>query len=93
MEKKKIRSKSFSEEAEINKNFCATCHLTSGEGIPTPSLLSIEYNPPSEKRIATIKEVKYGLKGNINVKYDRPMPPMSLKDEEVKKCVELLFYA
>ncbi|WP_424494444.1 c-type cytochrome [Salinimicrobium sp. GXAS 041] len=89
-------SESFPEGADIYNNFCATCHLASGEGIPNAFPPINKSNWLKEKRAATIKAVKYGLNGNIEVngvEYNSLMPSMELTDEEVKNVLNYIFYA
>ena len=89
-------SESFSRGAKIYNNFCATGHLSSGEGIPNAFPPINNSNWLTEKRTATIRAVKYGLKGPIEVngvEYNSLMPAMGLTDEEVKDVLNYIFYA
>jgi mono/diheme cytochrome c family protein len=71
---------------EVYIDFCIQCHLGNGKG--TSNLI-----PPldgsnwlKDKRKESIYAVKFGQKGIIYVngkKYNRPMPPMGLTDQEV----------
>lgn len=71
---------------EIYNNFCASCHLGNGEGIAGtfPPLNNSDWL--TEKRVASIKAVKSGIHGPIEVngvEYDNLMPDLGLTDEEV----------
>ena len=77
---------SISRGAELYSNFCASCHLASGEGImgTFPPLAKSDWI--IEKREETIHTVKFGRSGPIEVngnEYDNLMPALGLTDEEV----------
>ena len=77
---------SISRGAQIYNNFCASCHLASGEGIAGvfPPLQNSDWL--SEKRKASIHAVIFGLRGPIEVngeEYDNLMPALGLSDREV----------
>ena len=67
-------------------DFCMQCHLANGKGVPgnfPPLSLS---NWLKDKRTESIKAVKYGQKGEIQVNgvtYNGVMVPMELSDQEV----------
>ena len=87
---------SFSRGSKIYNNFCATCHLSSGEGIPNtfPPVNNSDWL--TEKRKETIRAVKYGLQGPIEVngeEYNNLMPAMGLSDQEVRDVLNYIFYA
>lgn len=89
-------SQSYSEGAKIYNNFCASCHLSSGEGIANAFPPINNSNWLTEKRTATIRAVKHGLKGPIEVngvEYNSLMPAMGLTDEEVRDVLNYIFYA
>jgi len=70
---------------EVYSDFCVTCHLDKGQGVPYafPPLANSDY---LNNREASIKAVKYGLQGEIVVNeltYNSAMAPMGLEDEEV----------
>jgi len=71
---------------EVYTDFCVTCHLDSGKGMPGvfPPLADSDYL--LNKRSESIKAVKKGQKGEITVngvKYNNMMAPLGLDDEEV----------
>jgi mono/diheme cytochrome c family protein len=71
---------------EVYSDFCVTCHLDKGQGVPYafPPLANSDYLMTN--REASIKAVKYGLQGEIVVNdltYNSAMAPMGLEDEEV----------
>ena len=71
---------------EIYSDFCITCHLSKGEGVPYtfPPLAKSDYL--MNNREESIRTVKYGLQGEITVNeivYNSGMAAMGLEDEEV----------
>lgn len=71
---------------EIYSDFCITCHLSKGEGVPYtfPPLAKSDYL--MNNREQSIKTVKYGLQGEITVNgivYNSGMAAMGLEDEEI----------
>lgn len=71
---------------EVYQNMCVTCHLANGEGVPKvyPPLAKSDYL--MKKREASIRAIKYGLKGEIEVNgitYKGMMLNSGLDDEEV----------
>lgn len=77
---------SIARGAEIYNNFCASCHLSKGEGIAGvfPPLQNSDWL--TGKRKESIHAVKFGLQGPIEVNgdsYDNLMPYPGLSDEEV----------
>ncbi|MCC8361391.1 c-type cytochrome [Salinimicrobium sediminilitoris] len=77
---------SISRGAQLYNNFCASCHLSSGEGIQGvfPPLQNSDWLV--EKRKESIHAVKFGLRGPIEVngvEYDNLMPQLGLSDREV----------
>ncbi|GER59017.1 hypothetical protein ULMA_11250 [Patiriisocius marinus] len=72
--------------ADVYKNFCNQCHRPKGKGIGRSYPPLKGSNWLTEKRLESIKAVKYGLKGEITVNgkmYDNIMQPMGLSNEEV----------
>lgn len=70
----------------IYVDFCVTCHLEKGEGVPQtfPPLAQSDYL--TKYREASIRGVKYGQRGEITVNgevYDNTMMPMGLDDQEI----------
>ena len=87
---------SFSRGSMIYNNYCSTCHLSSGEGIPNTFPPINKSDWLTEKRKKTIQAVKYGLQGPIEVNgeaYDNLMPAMGLSDQEVTDVLNYIFYA
>lgn len=77
---------SISRGGKIYNSFCASCHLSEGEGIAGtfPPLKDSDWL--TEKREETIAAIKHGLRGPIEVNgvaYDNLMPDLGLTDEEV----------
>jgi mono/diheme cytochrome c family protein len=71
---------------EIYTDFCVTCHLQKGEGVPYtfPPLAKSDYLMANRKN--SIKAIKYGLQGEITVNgvtYNSAMAGLGLEDEEV----------
>lgn len=77
---------SISEGAKIYNNFCASCHLSNGEGIKGvfPPLKDSDWL--REKQEESIHAIKFGIRGPIEVNgvaYDNLMPDLGLSDSEV----------
>jgi mono/diheme cytochrome c family protein len=71
---------------EIYSDFCVTCHLQKGEGVPYtfPPLAKSDYLMANREN--SIKAIKYGLQGEITVNgvtYNSAMAGLGLEDEEV----------
>lgn len=71
---------------EVYTDMCVTCHLANGEGIPKvyPPLAKSDYL--MEKREASIRAIKYGLRGKIvvnGITYKNMMTRLGLLDDEV----------
>jgi mono/diheme cytochrome c family protein len=70
----------------VYDNFCMRCHLPDGSGVEGVYPPLLNSNWLSDKRTESIKAVKYGLKGEIEVNgetYTNMMAPMGLSDQEV----------
>ena len=72
--------------AEVYNDLCVTCHLPDGKGVPKsfPPLANSDYL--MNNRAKSIKAIKYGLSGEIEVNgeiYDMPMAALGLTDTEV----------
>ena len=87
---KTIQSKALKESIKrgnaVYSDFCISCHLPNGEGIQYiyPPLANSDYLKAN--RYASIKGLKYGLKGEITVngvQYNKYMPPMGLNADEI----------
>lgn len=79
-------SESAKRGKEVYFDLCVTCHLPSGKGIPGNFPPLDGSNWLTEKRSESIKAVKYGLKGPIQVNgkdYNNIMAPLGLTDQEV----------
>lgn len=79
-------SESYKRGKLVYDDFCVTCHLPNGKGIPGnfPPLDGADWL--TEKRTESIHAVKYGLSGPITVngvKYNNVMVSMGLSDQEV----------
>lgn len=71
---------------KIYGELCVTCHLPTGKGIAGTYPPLDGSNWLTEKREESIRGVKYGMQGPIEVngeKYDNVMTPMGLSDQEV----------
>lgn len=71
---------------EVYNDLCITCHLPNGKGIAGTYPPLDGSNWLTEKREESIRGVKYGMQGPIEVngeKYDNIMTPMGLSDKEV----------
>lgn len=78
---------------EIYSDFCITCHLSKGEGVPYtfPPLAKSDYL--MNNREESIRTVKYGLQGEITVNeivYNSGMAAMGLEDEEVADVMNFI---
>lgn len=78
---------------EIYADFCVTCHLDSGEGVPYtfPPLANSDYL--AHNREASIHAVKFGLQGEIVVNgttYNSAMSSMGLEDEEIADVMNFI---
>lgn len=85
---------SISGGAEIYNNFCASCHLSNGEGIKGvfPPLKNSDWL--KEKRKESIHAVKFGLRGPITVngvEYDNLMPALGLSDQEIANVMNYIY--
>lgn len=79
-------SESYKRGKMVYDDFCITCHLPSGKGIPGnfPPLDGSDWL--TKKRSESIHAIKYGLQGPITVngeKYNNVMVSMGLTDQEV----------
>lgn len=85
---------SISRGASVYNNFCASCHLSEGEGIKGvfPPVKNSDWL--TEKRKETIHAVKFGLSGPIEVngeQYDNLMPNLGLSDQETADVLNYIF--
>ncbi len=70
----------------VYSDFCVSCHLPNGNGVNKiyPPLANSDYLEAN--RYASIKGLKFGLKGKIKVngvEYNKYMPPMGLSAKEI----------
>lgn len=85
-EQNKLLAESMKRGEMIYADFCLNCHLPDGSGTAdnVPPLAQSDYL--LNKRMASIKAIKFGQKGIITVNgktYNSVMAPMGLDDEEV----------
>jgi mono/diheme cytochrome c family protein len=79
-------SASYKRGKEVYNDFCITCHLADGKGITGTFPPLDGSNWLTEKREKSIRAVKYGLQGPIEVNgenYNMAMAPLGLTDQEV----------
>ncbi len=79
-------NESMQRGGEIYADFCVTCHLEQGEGVPHafPPLAGSDYL--AKNREASIRGVKFGQEGELvvnGVTYNSIMAPMGLSDKEI----------
>lgn len=78
--------KSMDRGAVVYKDFCVQCHRPKGNGVGRSYPPLKGSNWLTEKRTESIRAVKYGLSGEIEVNgkiYNNVMAPMGLSDQEV----------
>lgn len=94
-----FQEKSLTQSVEdgqvVYSEFCMRCHLANGEGVEDvyPPLANSDWL--EEKREASIKSVKYGLKGEIIVNgktYNNNMTSMGLTDREVADVMNYIMH-
>lgn len=78
---------------EIYTDFCISCHLPKGEGVKGtfPPLAKSDFL--MKNREASIRGIKYGLKGSIivnEVAYNEFMAPMGLSNDEIADVVNYI---
>ena len=86
IKQEKELEQSIGDGKAIYSEFCIRCHLGQGEGVEGiyPPLANSDWL--SEKRRESIKSIKFGLKGEIEVNgetYNNRMMSMGLTDREV----------
>lgn len=79
--------------SELYADFCVTCHLPNGEGVPFafPPLAKSDYL--IKNRAASIKGIKYGNEGEMivnGITYNSAMAPMGLDDEEIADVMNFI---
>lgn len=83
---KVVQDESYERGREVYSDFCLTCHLPNGKGVPgiTPPLDGSNWL--TEKRKESIHAIKFGLQGPIQVNgetYNGLMAPQGLSNQEV----------
>lgn len=89
---KKLKE-SMERGSEIYADFCVTCHLTKGEGVPYtfPPLAESDYL--MNNREESIRGIKHGMRGEMVVNgksYYNTMMPMGLTDDEVADVMNFI---
>ncbi len=77
---------SMAKGAAIYDDFCMSCHMPDGKGVPEvyPPLANSDYL--MKKRHESIKAIKYGMSGEIivnGITYNNAMAALGLSDDEV----------
>lgn len=86
IQQEKDLEQSINDGKSIYADFCIRCHLAKGEGVEGIYPPLADSNWLSEKRKESIKSIKFGLKGEIEVNgktYNNNMTSMGLTDREV----------
>ncbi len=83
---KKALKESIKRGNAVYNDFCVSCHLPTGLGVKAiyPPLAKSDFL--KNNRTASIRGIKFGLKGEITVNgktYNSYMPPMGLENDEV----------
>jgi mono/diheme cytochrome c family protein len=86
--------KSIEDGKKVYKEYCMLCHKADGNGKKDriPPLANADY---LKNRTATIKAIKFGLKGEIivnDIKYDQKMSSQNLSDEEIANVTNYIFH-
>lgn len=71
---------------EVYADFCITCHMAAGEGVPYTFPPLAESDFVNNKRTESLHAIKFGLQGEITVNgetYNGAMAPMGLEDDEI----------
>lgn len=87
---------SIARGATVYSNFCAQCHLAGGGGIENTFPPVNKADWLYEKREESIRAIKYGLSGPIEVNgkpYDNLMPNLYLEDQEVVDVMNYMLTA
>ena len=80
------KSESYLRGKDVYNDFCVTCHLSNGKGVPGNFPPLDGSNWLTKKRTESIHAIKYGLSGPIEVNgenYNSVMVPMGLSNQEV----------
>ncbi|MFZ1706043.1 MAG: cytochrome c [Saprospiraceae bacterium] len=78
----------------VYDDFCVTCHRSNGKGFGKlyPPLAESDFLV--KNRNQSIRAVKYGMEGEIEVngqRYNKKMAPLGLSDEEVVDVINYIF--
>ena len=89
-------SESIDRGKDIYMDFCISCHLNQGEGVPGtfPPLANSDY--VLQHREKSIRAIKYGLEGEIIVNgesYNNTMPSPGLEDEEIADVMNYILHS
>jgi mono/diheme cytochrome c family protein len=79
-------SESYARGKDVFSDFCVTCHLPSGKGIPGNFPPLDESDWLTDKKTESLKAIKFGLSGPIEVNgenYNNVMAALGLSDQEV----------
>lgn len=87
------KNQDFPEGKEIYNDFCLQCHMTNGEGLAKvfPPLAKSDYL--MNKRVESIKAIKYGLSGEITVngiRYNTVMASLGLSNAEIANVMNYI---
>ncbi len=88
-----IRTQDFVSGKQVYDDFCINCHMVNGKGVPNifPPLASSDYL--MSKREESIRSIKYGLKGPIEVngkKYNGVMAQQGLSNKEISDVMNYI---
>lgn len=77
----------------IYSDFCITCHLPNGKGVPNtfPPLAKSDFL--MNKRKESIRAIKFGQSGKITVNgkvYNNVMAPLGLDDQEIADVMNFI---
>jgi mono/diheme cytochrome c family protein len=88
------KTASIARGKSVYVDFCITCHLGNGDGVPKvfPPLAKSDYL--IKNRQESIRSVKYGQKGEITVngiKYNGMMPSPGLSSAEIADVMNYIY--
>jgi len=88
-----LKTQGFLEGKAIYNDFCIQCHMANGEGVTNtfPPLAKSDYL--MNKRLESIKAIKYGLSGEITVngvKYNTAMASQELSNKEIANVMNYI---
>lgn len=87
------RTQDFISGKQVYDDFCINCHMPDGKGVPNiyPPLANSDYL--MSKRAESIKSIKYGLNGPIEVNgktYNGVMAQQGLSDKEISDVMNYI---